>query len=70
MNTHKAEIILDTILSEYPRDIPKNIRKKLASNAVNRLFDVHATHQDFRMTQAEVFVESYLDHQVKQLIGA
>ena len=70
MNTHKALTTLDQILSEYPRDIPQHIRKKLASNAVNRLFDVHATHKDFKMSQADVFVESYLDHQVKQLMGA
>jgi hypothetical protein len=70
MNTHRAMTILDQILSEYPRDIPKRIRLKLATNAVNRVFEAHATHLDFRMTQADVFIESYLEHQVKQLIGA
>lgn len=70
MNTHKAEVILDTILSEYPKDLPKNARKWLASKAVAKLRDVHATHLDFRMSQADIFVEAYLDQQVKQLIGA
>lgn len=69
MNKRKASVILDQILSEYPRDLSKPIREQLIQAALNGLANTHATHIDFRMKQADVFVESYLDHQVSKLIG-
>ena len=70
MNRQRAEFLLDQILSEYPKDMGKEKREELVRRALAHLTNAHATRPDFRMTQDEIFVESYLDHQVTRLIGA